>query len=373
MSSRLGQDTEYFLWDSVENKYVPSWEFLPQSDNKLKGYGFSLFRDGFAMELNTDAQTCRAYLWEYHRSAFQWLREELGIPARIKFSTKPCVDISHLMDSKDAWPADVKVLGCNPTMDAYTGTRKEIKRDPLSIPFRTSGAHMHISGIEHITNIPLKSMMFIKLCDLFIGLPLTAMFGDELEFQRRTLYGQAGEFRMQKYPTGTGIEYRVPSTRMYCHPAVMGLAFAMMRGLIAWYFEELASKWNPAIEKPLRKAINTGKGALEMLEDLNKMFDFTKVLENNEGLDRINSGGDIQRRFRMHNGVKIYLDAKSNTKPFMADTWLKIRANVDPDKNAEEDYPEAHFGPTEYLTKWYGVTHPEKDETSDYNKRWSSW
>jgi hypothetical protein len=349
----LGQDTEFFLWDTVENKYVPSWHYLPPPTAKGGMAGRLIFRDGFAMEINSIPQSCRAYIWEDVASALKAARSLFQIPAHIEFSTRPYVDIREHLKDVDTWPQDLKVLGCHPTLDAYTGDRKEIRRDPLTIPFRTCGAHMHISEVHHVTQYTHTSQMFIKLCDLFIGLPLTVLFGDEMEFERRTLYGTAGEYRMQEYPSGArGIEYRTPSTRMYCHPAVMGLCFAIMRGLISKHFGKLMESWNPAIEKPLRKAINTGQGALEMFEDMQKMYNFADFTRPSVE-DRLCGGFDLHSKYKLDCYGREYLVGEYQTiRPFSADVWLTLKKNINKDLNPEYPFREAHHGLSEYLAEW---------------------
>lgn len=361
----LGQDTEYFLWDTEKDQFVPSWTYLPKEKTYLIK-GLHAFRDGFAVEINTGPQSCRAYLWEDQRTALYYTRHVFSIPNHIKFINDPLVRIDHLMDAQEEWPEDCRILGCNPTRDAYTGTQKVIKRDPLSIPFRTSGAHMHISDANlpvPVLTVPKAQSDFIKLCDLFIGLPLTVLFGDDLEFERRTLYGTAGEYRPQNYGSYKGIEYRTPSTRLYCHPAVMGLAFGMLRGLVAKHFFELVDKWNPAIEPHLQKAINTGQGAVEMMEELGKLFDFSRCLDSKdygEEVDNSLAGGyyfksKVGKRFSNYYNTEIdvLVEQKRVNLPFSADTWFLLKDNIDKsDTPVSKDWEEAHTGALEYFRRW---------------------
>jgi hypothetical protein len=364
----LGQDTEYFLWDTKEDKFVPSWEYVPKEKTYLccghGSKGVHAFRDGFAVEINTSPHSCRAWLWEDQRLGLSAARDLFRIPDNIKFINKPLVDISHLIPEMEKWPEDARILGCNPTKDAYKGGTKVINVNPLTLPFRTSGGHMHISSMDlptPVQSVPQAQMMFIKLCDLFIGLPLAVVFDDDVEFERRTLYGTAGEYRVQNYPDGNrGIEYRVPSTRLYSHPAVMSLAFGMLRGVVADHFHRLVDHWNPAIEEPLQKAINTGVGAKEMLEELSKIFDFSSIVRNDWELpaNSLCSGykrkNYVSRRFNSYYGYEIDCIVKTEQEifPFHPDMWLLIKEKINKDLTPEYDFEEAHKGAVEYFKEW---------------------
>lgn len=280
----IGQDTEFFVFDIDAKRYIPAYKIGVPKEKFKVGWGSYFFRDGYAVEFNTAPTTCRAGLWEglsramrnFHTgtyaSAWDGIGEWKALPHNLKLVTDPIafVDLSEVND----WPKDLKQLGCNPTWNPYTEDRNQVSVDPLKLPFRTSGAHLHYSF--QVNEEPAMSHLGLlaKYCDLAIGLPFTVIYGDDMEFQRRTIYGKAGEFRDQTYPTsgGKGFEYRVLSSRLYNHPGIFGLISGIFKYMIDNRKALYAAGWNKNLDAPLQKAINTGEGAKELLEEFSKVM-----------------------------------------------------------------------------------------------------
>lgn len=102
-------------------------------------------------------------------------------------------------------PDEVKMLGCTPDMNAWTG---ELNYPPsTSKPFRTGGGHLHISWLDGKTVDP-DDPEHIKTCrDIVRQLDVTLFPKSEIwdrDRQRRELYGAKGAFRPKFY----GVEYR---------------------------------------------------------------------------------------------------------------------------------------------------------------------
>ena len=288
----LGHDTEYFLWDTKKDKVVPSYkyfkpkkeeqEFTPGNTKNIwgansaaepaypllrkefrgkhsltmnSGQPFRVYRDGLAVEVNSYPVTCRAWVWQDMKLALATALSVKNIPNHVRFTSRPWVKVPHQLMRH--FPDDLKVLGCNPTFDAYTEKQKVILKDPMKLYFRTSGAHLHTS---FSSPQPEENWApIIKLADLLVGVPFTYIFGDELEFKRRELYGQAGEFRFQQYPTGmTGLEYRVLSSRLYNHPAIFGLFSGIWHYIVCVSYVDLWKLWDKAWEDDICEAINLG-------------------------------------------------------------------------------------------------------------------
>ena len=297
---RMGQDTEFFLWDKEKEQVIPAHQHFQAkseasllaatkesdkySDPPRNAQQVSLktryrvyqscsdraplvFRDGLAVEINTQPTSCRGYYWNNLRHAL-WLADST-LPEGICWTTRPWVEVLPEM-LKDA-PEDVLELGCMPTLDAYTERKKSLGEiDPLKLPFRTSGAHLHMSfktesiWLERYKDGPIPQELwapFIKAADLLLGVPFTYVFGDELEFKRRKLYGQAGEFRYQQYsPQVDGLEYRVLSSRLYDHPGTGSLFLGIWKFVIGNHAARslVESSWDKAWEDDICEAINTG-------------------------------------------------------------------------------------------------------------------
>ena len=293
----LGQDTEFFVYNVAEGHVVPAHSVGIGKEKTQISYGGSYFRDGYAVEFNAPASSCRSGVWEqlaktmdvFKGGAVQsdvWdektqrykvVKETPALPKDYKLITDPCatIDLSEIK----SWPKDLHVLGCHPTYDAYGECEKTVDVDPLELDFRTTGGHLHYSNGPGFKPTLSQLGTYAKYCDLLIGLPFTIIYGDDMEFKRRTLYGQAGEFRKQEYkcPYGTGkattgFEYRVLSSRLYNHPGVFGLFAAIFKYTLDKWKQLNEAGWNKKLDEPLRRAINTGVGATELLSDFSKIL-----------------------------------------------------------------------------------------------------
>lgn len=295
----LGQDTEFFCFDTKQNRAVPAHTIGIQKEKTAVGWDGSYFRDGYAIEINGHAHGCRAGMWESMARTLKIMKEggekwdyRQGkdvtfpgvIPKHIQLITTPCVDVD-LQEIKDG-PDDLKVFGCHPTYDAYARRKKEVTVDPMEVPFRTTGGHLHWSFDKSSQGSRRRTLdelaILAKYCDLLIGLPFTVIYGDDPEFRRRTLYGQAGEFREQEYGRGLyGLEYRTLSSRLYNHPAIFGLFSGVFKYMMEKCDLVAAAGWNDALDQPLQRAINTGEGSTALLEEFHKhMKKWTKVDES---------------------------------------------------------------------------------------------
>ena len=315
----LGQDTEFFVYNVAEGHVVPAHTIGIAKKKVLCDWHGSYFRDGYAVEFNAPPSTCRAGLWENLAKAMQKFRglddnrygqkSLSAIPSGMVLITDPAMDID-LEELKSA-PADLHVLGCNPTLDAYKMEEKCINTNPLELPFRTTGAHLHFSFPPGTFYSKSDLAILTRYLDLTIGLPFTVIYGDDKEFRRRTLYGTAGEFREQKYEGGyQGLEYRVLSSRLYHHPGIFGLFAGIFKYLLSKPQVLLDAGWNEALSAPLQKAINTGVGAAELLEEFSKFLGTFPSFYDRDGMSGIGYipkdwGNAILklRKMRLSNGI----------------------------------------------------------------------
>jgi hypothetical protein len=183
------------------------------------------------------------------------------------------------------FPPDLLELGCSPTMSAYTDQQQTIHVNPKTLLYRTSGAHLHMSfkvnSISAWGNpVPQPRQNWspwTKVADLLLGVPFTYVFGDELEVKRRKLYGKAGEYRFQQYPSGgTGLEYRVLSSRLWNHPGTFSLFTGIFKYILGhgYTMARVWSQWDPAWEDTIQQAINEAdpKALQEMLKIAAKFY-----------------------------------------------------------------------------------------------------
>lgn len=245
------------------------------------------FRDGYMVEFNVRPQTCRQSLTHLLRNGVAILQRELKEKG-LTLAAIPAVRINLARDMKDA-PPDVMQFGCKPSLDAYNGEVKIPPIDAISHPYRYAGGHMHFgySGNEEEKWMLNKDNHAdaVKLLDLYLGLPLTALFNNRRTYLRRRYYGQAGEYRSQQYlkpdshkpahwadtqwaayvKTQVGIEYRTPGPEMWNAAWVASFAYGVGRFVMTGY-KQLLKKYDRKLGDGVRAAINTGYQLDEMLK-----------------------------------------------------------------------------------------------------------
>src|SRR5258706_5399179 len=229
----LGADPEFFIL-SPQGESVPAHTFFTRQKDAPFFWkagnaiwpvapGGKMFRDGWALEINPRFKWCRAYVYEDVKALLKGAMKML--PLGYTLSSQATV---HLKEgAMDGAPEDVLTTGCSPSWDAYTGETKVPEVDYTTYHKRHSGGHIHFSmGAKDEKEKKQNPFLneddvkaFIKLCDLYVGLPSTVLFACEGLWERREVYGQAGEFRRQQYPNGAvGCEYRTPSAEIFNHP-----------------------------------------------------------------------------------------------------------------------------------------------------------
>ena len=287
-SANIGCDPEFFIFDK-DGKTVPAHRLFPSKHEKRiigQGHGvLKAFRDGYAVEVNTGATHCRAFLLEDLRIALKSL-QEIVRPKGYTIRAISTVPINLADTMKDA-PADCLEFGCDPSFDAYKLTAKLPTIDAKTHPWRYAGGHMHfsiptstpdasrsysntiVSNPHSVLNRPDEYPMLAKLFDLYIGLPLSSIFHRPEQYARRRYYGQAGEFRPQTYPGAIGFEYRTPGPEMWNHHAIAGLAFGVGKLIcVPENYARLKKAWDKTIEDDLQCAINTGYRRYKLMKEV---------------------------------------------------------------------------------------------------------
>lgn len=266
----LGTDPEFFIRNRLTGAPVPAHRFFDDKHNKRDfDYGRA-FRDGYGVEINLlRSLSCRETLAHHVGRCISAVRDIIG-PANELISV-PAVRI-NLCDMDDA-PPDVREFGCEPSVCAYKGEYKVPAINAMKHEWRYSGGHMHLSIDPDRTppvwfTDPQAVRLFVKMLDLFLGVPLTCLFGGELSNQRRKYYGQAGEFRLQNYPNKSiGVEYRTPGPEIFNAPPIASFAFGVLRA-VARSYDALTTLWDPSLEGDIQHAVNTGEGVWSLLQEV---------------------------------------------------------------------------------------------------------
>lgn len=264
----FGSDPEFFIVNS-DGRPIPAHKIFPPKDAPLIYEYSKIFRDGYVVELNIEPRSCRQ---EFAGRVVSTLREvqRLLTPYNCTLRAVPSMRIAA-EDLKGA-PDDVLLFGCDPSRDAYTGKDKSVELNGLTHLFRYAGGHLHYSAETTWIKDRASCDLCVRMLDLYLGVPFTFLFHDFDEFRRRKYYGQAGEYRLQKYPNGfRGIEYRVLSPRVMNHPILLSLCNGILRYVIS-NFMPLQKTWDSRIETKVQRAINTGFGLEDLLSTLNRFY-----------------------------------------------------------------------------------------------------
>lgn len=270
----FGTDPEYLI-TTLLGRPVPAHTLgFGNKDHKKTlvssggdGWESRAFRDGYMLEVNVQPSTCRQTLTYRVQRALRALKKSL--PVGYKLVPKPAVKINLQKDMKGA-PADVLQFGCEPSLCAYELEEKRPVIDAIDHPYRYAGGHLHFgyypSGLLEWMLDKDKHPRFIKLCDRYIGVPLTYLFDSKATFLRRRFYGQAGEYRSQQYGKDkkqVGVEYRTPGPEVWNAPWVASYALGVGR-YIAQNFKDCTL--DKTMNDDIRAAIDTGEGVEKLLK-----------------------------------------------------------------------------------------------------------
>lgn len=304
----LGADPEFFLFSG--DKPVGAHKVF-RTNKEVPGPNRA-FRDGYSVELNATAATCRETLHDWFFTIMRAAQQEAkGQHLNIRAADFVEIDLKEL----ESAPEDLQQFGCDPAFSAYDGGNPiPITVEARSHNRRYAGGHIHFSyprlqrqeyipatyttGGQLLTRAKYKSHdewyfahvnhawigntdnhpAAVKLLDLYCGLPVAYMLGGTEQYERRKVYGQAGEFRSQmKYSNhALGIEYRVPGSTVWNTHVLPAFIMGVGRGVLA-EFDTYRRHWDPKIEDDLRGAINFGDTPVQerLLKNLSWLSYFT--------------------------------------------------------------------------------------------------
>jgi len=254
-SGTFGNDPEVFVTD-VSGVVIPAYIFLPSKDKGIwEGYkpsvdisnyetekekqnsGRRIFWDGFQAEFTSPPHTCFGYGCDYIRYGLcSVLREARKFDPNAKLSWKSVIDAP--LELIAGGPPDGIALGCSPSKNAYTDevNPRLLQLDPTKLDIRFAGYHIHI-GIPQKAEEAYKGI--IKTLDAIAGVASVALFEGMEDVRRRQYYGLAGEYRTPRH----GLEWRVLSSCVLCHPAIFHLLSDLTRASAAFYAAKISHLW----------------------------------------------------------------------------------------------------------------------------------
>jgi hypothetical protein len=223
----IGTDPECFIFNTKTNrvksavKLIPGTKEHPQSVPEL-GPGFALQTDNILAEFNVppvdnvnDFVKNIDLMKDYIRNFVKNIDENYDILC----AASQNVPKSELR-SKQA-----KAFGCDPDYCIYTGTVNPRPAAADTTNIRSCGLHIHCGYDNPEID---RSLRLLAYFDAYLGVPAVLMDKDT---QRRTLYGKAGCFRLQKW----GFEYRSLSAYFMKDDSHLRWVFRQVKRAISAY------------------------------------------------------------------------------------------------------------------------------------------
>lgn len=254
----IGMDPELFLRDDKGN-IVPSDQLVPEKGMHVwGGYGkLEVVRDGVQVELHPRPHMCRANLGNELTGIIRGLIGKAAAKG-LKVDFTQTIEIPKKQFDKLPMPS--KQLGCMPSLNVYD-KNPTIKVNPNTYRKRSAGGHIHIGIDKRYVKTPEEAPNFVKLLDLFLGIPSVLIDRDPNAAIRRRNYGRAGEYRLPKH----GIEYRTLSNYWMRDYRLMSFVTGMARLVHELFVSSkittgdlITSKIIKEVNwKAVRKAINT--------------------------------------------------------------------------------------------------------------------
>ena len=211
----IGTDPEIFVED--ENaQVIPAYKFLPAKTNSKT----DVFWDGFQAEMTTPSGGCLGGLTgNVGVGLISIISRARKLFPKAKLVYKNVIDIPYeeLQTAADEYVA----LGCAPSMNAYEEFEEIVVENPRMLGIRFAGAHMHFGQSMDVKSYPTQ----VKHMDAIGAVATTLLLRDMEDPRRRLFYGRPGEYRTPPH----GLEYRVISSGVLCHPAVWNLSFDLVR------------------------------------------------------------------------------------------------------------------------------------------------
>jgi len=271
----LGADPELFATykqDSKEYVYSPAALEKFEGVKRIGGSDkhpifieeedFRWIMDGVAFELNFKKPfTDLKEFFSTITSSINQLEDFVGKHG-YGISKKPVINF----DYKRFWTKELEedetfmqgiIFGCDPDKDAFDVDWLAKVLDVTRHSRRYGGGHIHISGDTEIEEYPIP---FVKLLALTVGnYCISQSPYIKEEKMRAKYYGKPGKFRIQKYKTGVGVEYRTPSNSW------LNYSFEQFEGIFNYVEQALHYLKNPSIGmnmleafvEPTIKAITT--------------------------------------------------------------------------------------------------------------------
>lgn len=296
----IGADPEIFAFE--KDKLIPAFHFLGPKPDKVKSCislsAASHYWDGFQAEFRFNTGfSCLVEFSLAIQKSLRRIKNRLNTKfpqAHLSMQNTVRLDLNELTNVPDRFVA----LGCEPSFNAYDLEAQSIP-DPRSVPWRSSGGHLHFSGLRfRVTKT--TAVEAVKRLDARLGIwSIGAAQNLDIPVRRR-FYGLAGEFRIPSHTiwnwhfrssrdtvgiyrainTEPGLEYRTLSNFWLSHPRLMQITCEIARLSFSHLFE-----WD-AKESEVVEAIQNMDVALAQKILKRNKTNFIGALKNYRGFSK---------------------------------------------------------------------------------------
>ena len=187
----LGSDPEFFIFDTVNNKFVPSCGWIGGKKDKPVYIADQLGHqeDNVTVEFNVPPTTSSKELYSNIKKLIDYIEDKHKFKER-GYTIVPLpsaeFEISDLLEN----PSTLE-FGCDPDFNAWSGEQNVI--EPTFTTLRSCGGHVCVG---YPNNNKSTNIEIIRALDLYLGVPSVILDKDT---RRKELYGKAGAYRHQKY------------------------------------------------------------------------------------------------------------------------------------------------------------------------------
>lgn len=200
----IGADPELFVTKDDYGMLVSAHNLMPGTKQEPVRVNCGAIQvDGVAAEFNIDPASCAEEFSEFRKEVVSQMLAEIQKNGSYHLVAQPTAYFDK--EYFDSLPEEVKLLGCTPDYNAWTGGQNQPPH--TDEPFRTGGGHLHI-GWGNFFDDSSKSndhwfdcLDAVQQLDLIL-FPISHLW--DRDQKRRELYGNAGAFRSKQY----GVEYR---------------------------------------------------------------------------------------------------------------------------------------------------------------------
>lgn len=197
MSRTFGSDPEFLILDRDRLPVSAIGLVLGDIENRIKEGDHEFYCDNVLAECAIQPAHSKEMAIKNFRDCFK-IYNRMVRPYELATQAS-CIFSDDQLDNEAA-----RKVGCAPDMCAYELIQKdppvsEITKGGL----RSCGGHIHLGSPMLMGDGP-EPILAVYMLDLFIAVPAIWMDKDPTSAMRRSIYGQAGRYRVKPY----GIEYR---------------------------------------------------------------------------------------------------------------------------------------------------------------------